>query len=149
MMTIQSRSTDTRVTAQQRWFCSLAIGVLTSLLLLASALVPNSSGFGTHEQLGLPPCTFQSVFGVRCPSCGMTTSWAHLLRGSIDESLKANLAGFLLCLLTFMSIPWLVWIAMRGTKRDLNLYLLFSIVFLTLAMFLAVLQWLSRALGIL
>jgi len=148
-MTIDSRSADSRVTPQQRWFCSLAIGVLTSLLLLASALVPNSSGFGTHEQLGLPPCTFQSVFGVPCPSCGMTTSWAYLLRGSIDESLKANLAGFLLCLLAFVSIPWLVWIATRGTKRDLNLYFVFSIVFLTIAMFLAVLQWLSRASGIL
>ena len=39
----------------------------------------------THRQLGLPPCTFYLLTGVPCPSCGMTTSFALLVRRS-EES---------------------------------------------------------------
>src|SRR5262245_22992061 len=44
----------------------------------------------THRQLGLPPCTFMEVTGVPCPSCGMTTSFALLIRGDVANSLRAN-----------------------------------------------------------
>ena len=43
---------------------------------LARSIEPDQRGYGTHEQVGLPPCTFIRVFNVRCPTCGMMTSFA-------------------------------------------------------------------------
>src|SRR5437879_1484985 len=34
----------------------------------------------THRQLGLPECAFKVMTGKPCPSCGMTTSFALLVR---------------------------------------------------------------------
>ncbi|MCA9136519.1 MAG: DUF2752 domain-containing protein [Planctomycetales bacterium] len=92
-------------------------GALTALLLIAllvtaSALKPSSAGLGTHHQLGLPPCTIRVLFGVRCPSCGMTTSWAHVMRGNLLASAKANPGGMLLafyamgCIGTTSRMAW-------------------------------------------
>ena len=71
-----------------------------TLLLVASHLQPNSAGLGTHQQLGLPPCSMRVIFGVRCPSCGMTTSWAYFMNGQWADSFQVNSGGFLLALLS-------------------------------------------------
>jgi hypothetical protein len=60
----------------------------------------------THRQLGLPPCTFYAVTGLPCPSCGMTTSFALLVRGDVGNSLRANAVGTLLALFGLALIPW-------------------------------------------
>jgi Protein of unknown function (DUF2752) len=60
----------------------------------------------THLQLGLPPCTFRSMTGVPCPSCGMTTSFALLMHGDLENSLRANAVGTLLALFGLAVIPW-------------------------------------------
>jgi hypothetical protein len=67
-----------------------------SLLVTASQLEPSSSGLGTHQQLGLPPCSMRVLFGIRCPGCGMTTSWAHFTQGQWARSFQVNAGGFLL-----------------------------------------------------
>ena len=84
----------------------LAFG-LSVPLAVATRLEPDSRGHGTHQQLGFPPCTFWVVFGRRCPLCGMTTAWAHLLRGNPRGAIAANAGGTLLCLLTIAAVPWL------------------------------------------
>ena len=75
---------------------------LSVLLIVASRLEPSESGLGTHHQLGLPPCSVRLLWGIRCPSCGMTTSWAHLTKGNLFAATKANVGGVLLafCLLS-------------------------------------------------
>jgi hypothetical protein len=83
-------------------------GVLVALLITASRLTPSPRGMGTHQGLGLPPCTIVQWYGVRCPSCGMTTSWAHLTRGHLVAALRANSGGTLLGLAAFVTGPWLV-----------------------------------------
>jgi hypothetical protein len=60
----------------------------------------------THLQLGLPPCTFRSLTGMPCPSCGMTTSFALLIHGDLENSLRANAVGTLLALFGLAVIPW-------------------------------------------
>lgn len=89
------------------------LGVLV-LLLTASRLVPDPRGFGTHEQLGLTPCSFYRWTGRECPTCGATTAWACVLRGEWSAALRANLAGTLLCLIAIVSVPWLLLSASRG-----------------------------------
>jgi len=60
----------------------------------------------THLQLGLPPCTFRLLTGVACPSCGMTTSFALLMHGDLENSLRANAVGTLLAVFSLAVIPW-------------------------------------------
>lgn len=81
---------------------------LISLLIVAMCLTPSEKGYGTHTQLGLQPCSLTSIVGVRCPSCGMTTSWAHFVRGNIFQSLKSNSGGTMLALASAIAGPWLL-----------------------------------------
>lgn len=60
----------------------------------------------THQQLGLPPCTFVAVTGTPCPACGMTTSFSLLVRGDVGNSLRANWVGTLLAGFCAAVIPW-------------------------------------------
>jgi hypothetical protein len=60
----------------------------------------------THTKLGLPACSFKTMVGVPCPSCGMTTSFALLVRGDVGNSLRANAAGTVLALFCLALIPW-------------------------------------------
>lgn len=89
---------------------ALAAG-LTGVFTLALVLDPyDATGqprrMETHRQLGLPPCTFYSVTGLPCPSCGMTTSFALLVRGDVWGSLRANAVGTLLAIYGLLLIPW-------------------------------------------
>jgi hypothetical protein len=68
----------------------------------------------THRQLGLPPCTFKELTGLPCPSCGMTTSFALLVRGDLMSSLRANAAGTVLAVLWAAAIPWLLLCGVTG-----------------------------------
>jgi Protein of unknown function (DUF2752) len=75
---------------------ALFIGLLPAILLgIAADLQPNPQGLGTHQQLGLPPCSLRVLAGIRCPGCGMTTSWSHFMQGRWWASMQANVAGFL------------------------------------------------------
>jgi hypothetical protein len=68
----------------------------------------------THRGLGLPPCNFKVTTGLPCPACGMTTSFALLVRGDVINSLRANAVGTLLALLGLVVIPWcLISFALR------------------------------------
>ena len=61
---------------------------------------------GTHQQLGLPECTFKSMVGVPCPSCGMTTSFSLMMHADVWNSMKANFAGTALVSFGLLFIPW-------------------------------------------
>ena len=90
-----------------------AVGLL-ALLGVAAALEPDPRGYGTHQRFGLPPCTFRVLFGRRCPTCGMTTAWACLVRGQLSGALRANVGGTLLAALAAVGAPWLLGSALRG-----------------------------------
>ena len=117
--------------------------------LLALSVSPDPRGFGTHHQLGLPPCTFRTLFGYPCPGCGMTTCFAHFVRGDFPAAARSNLAGLLLAAVCALMIPWCLWSAYY--KR---LWMVADPVAVggTLAICLsglAVLLWLTRLIGVL
>ena len=91
----------------------LGLGLLVPLVV-ACLLEPDGQGRGTHGQLGLPPCTFVVLFGQPCPVCGMTTSWAHLVRGEVIDALGANVGGTLLGVLDLATAGWLLLSAACG-----------------------------------
>ncbi len=72
------------------------------LISTAFSVQPDARGFGSHEQLGLEPCGYLKTHGHPCPTCGMTTSFAHTVRFQIPSALRANPAGTLLCLLVLV-----------------------------------------------
>ncbi len=93
------------------------LGIAFFLLVgfgFAYSLNPDPRGYGTHQQLGLPPCTFRLLFGRPCPGCGMTTSFSHFVRGQFVEAARANLAGTLLAAVCSLLIPWCLWSARIG-----------------------------------
>ena len=87
---------------------------LAALLAVAAWLTPNEQGFGTHQQLGLPRCSVLEMFHVRCPACGMTTSWAYTVRGQLWRAAAANCGGTLLAVLAIGLAPWLLVSGVRG-----------------------------------
>lgn len=85
----------------------IAAVLVAGVLGLSMILVPDPRGYGTHEQLGLRPCTSATLTGRLCPTCGMTTSFAWFVRGRIDRSWRANPSG---CVLAAASVPLMIWL---------------------------------------
>jgi len=87
---------------------SVAIGLLVSacaVLAVAAWLKPAASGYGTHTQLGLPPCGFLLLTHHPCPSCGLTTCFAWAVRLQFRKAFFANPFGILAFLGTVSAIP--------------------------------------------
>ncbi len=78
---------------------SLFLG-LFSLLVIPYYLTPSPTGIGTHEQLGLPPCPLYFLFNIKCPTCGLTTSFTHMAHGHFQKALECHLMGPLFYVMT-------------------------------------------------
>ena len=81
--------------------------------MVAALLTPDPDGFGTHTQLGLPPCGFFVVTGLPCPGCGLTTCFAFMIRGDVVEATRANPFGVML----FLASATIAGIAAIGFVR--------------------------------
>jgi Protein of unknown function (DUF2752) len=87
---------------------SVAVGMLLSacaVLATAAWLKPAAAGYGTHTQLGLPPCNFLLLTHYPCPSCGLTTCFAYAIRLQFGKAFLANPFGILAFLGTVSLIP--------------------------------------------
>ena len=103
--------------ARRSRFLAAIVGTgLLAVLLLASQLRPDPRGWGTHEQLGLPPCTFFLVVGKRCPACGMTTAWANVTHLRFADALRANASGAVLAVAAFGVGCSAIAVAVRGKR---------------------------------
>lgn len=97
-----------------RVLLALWVVFLISGFALAASLAPDPRGYGTHQGLGLPPCSFQVLFGVNCPSCGSTTCFSHFVRGQWVSAIRSNVSAFLLALVCAAMIPWGIYGVVRG-----------------------------------
>ena len=112
--------------------------------MIAGNLTPDRQGFGTHQQLGLPPCTIQDKFGFRCPACGMTTSWAHFVRGQWVSALSCSVAGTMLALISALMAPWWIATAIYGEWVWIRPNDCTVIVFCVTIMAVTLTDWLAR-----
>ncbi len=110
-----------RRTGLQLWVRASLIAIalmLIGIFGIAIAIDPYKDGkvwlSETHRQLGLLPCTFKTVTGYPCPSCGMTSSFALAIRGDLWHSAEANFVGTLLALGGLAFIPWAAFSAING-----------------------------------
>ncbi len=92
----------------------LAAAVLVSLGLF---LTPDPRGVGTHEQVGLRPCTTMELWGIPCPGCGVTTSVTKATQRNFWGSFKNQPFGFLCFLFGIAFVVWTPIAHFRG--RDL------------------------------
>ena len=94
------------------------LGLLAAALLVPSlvarSLAPDPRGFGTHEQLGLGACAFLKWTGRHCPTCGMTTSFSHAVRGDWSRAFAASVSGTLLAATSWLAAIWAASAAVRG-----------------------------------
>jgi hypothetical protein len=88
------------------------------VVALSFWLRPDARGFGTHQQLGLPPCNFQESTGVPCPGCGLTTSFANMAHGHVLDAFAAHLMGPLLFAITVAVAVAAPWAARRALPMD-------------------------------
>lgn len=79
-----------------RWSHALLLTGVLIMFAVAWYLTPNPQGHGTHQQLGLPPCTIYHLTGRPCPSCGLTTSVSAIVHGQLRLAWRANPVGFLI-----------------------------------------------------
>jgi Protein of unknown function (DUF2752) len=118
--------------------------VSLSVVSIARWVEPDPRGFGTHLQLGLPPCAFHALTGAPCPTCGLTTSFAHMARLQITSSIAAHPLGLPLFTLTSIAIG----VAVCGSLRAWPLESTFSRLRITrVAVIIAIsaaLSWLAR-----
>ena len=144
MQARQARQHGNRYTQSER-LGLFGLGLLLLVLLIVAAwLKPNPTGLGTHTQLGLPGCTMYTLLGIRCPGCGMTTSWAHTLKGDLSSAIHANVGGVLLCFLAVATFPSLMWISIRGRPFESRWFTQVAISVLLIAIFISIVEWLIR-----
>jgi hypothetical protein len=119
------------------YWASLALASI--VLVIARLLPPSPRGVGTHEQLGLPPCLFLKFTGLPCPSCGLTTSFAHATRLHFYEALTTQPFGLLAffltvlliplsCYLLYARVPWRRIIQARGANLLVYALLVFYLI---------------------
>lgn len=117
---------------------------LISGFLVALQVSPDPRGYGTHQQLGLPPCMFRLITGYPCAGCGMTTSFAHFVRGHFYEAAHANPAGVLLATVLTIIIPWCGLSAWSGRLWLVAEPVIFGCVLTICLAVMTVLVWLIR-----
>ncbi|MEZ6031621.1 MAG: DUF2752 domain-containing protein [Planctomycetaceae bacterium] len=99
--------------AQRRLTMLSGFGIVV-VFGIAGWLTPDPRGFGTHQQLGMPACSFQLITGIQCPHCGLTTSFSWFIRGQFEKSMRANPAGLILAIVSVGILIWIIVVNICG-----------------------------------
>lgn len=91
----------------------IALACLT-VLTVAAYVQPNRAGLGSHSSLGLPQCGFLQTTNLPCPSCGMTTSFSHFVRGNVLASVYVQPMGAVLAAMACACVWAGLYIAFTG-----------------------------------
>ncbi len=119
---VDSCSAAQRPMAGTGWvwrFCAGLVAIVCLTVLVAAACIkPDPAGLGTHKQLGQPECGFYERTGFPCPTCGMTTAFAYMVRGKILNSFSVQPAGAMAALLCLIMVPAGGYAALGGRRLD-------------------------------
>ncbi|HYE61299.1 MAG TPA: DUF2752 domain-containing protein [Phycisphaerales bacterium] len=104
-----------RASGGERVVASLVAAACLAVLVIAAGLTPAGEGSGTHTQLGMPSCGWAVSYGAPCPTCGMTTAFAHAAHLSLWQSFKTQPMGFLLAVGTAAGFWVALYVAATGS----------------------------------
>ncbi len=108
--------------ARVRVQAALVLAGCAVLLGLATWLRPDEHGVGTHQQLGLPPCSLVQYSGIPCPTSGMTTAFACTVRGRWLAAVLAQPFGFATALVSILCVPLSLAVLISGKVWRINWY---------------------------
>jgi len=94
----RSAASPARATRAERVLAGLAALSCLAVLVVAAILNPTEAGHGTHTQLGMPACAWAVRFNIPCPTCGMTTSFAHAAEARWSQAWVTQPAGAIMAL---------------------------------------------------
>lgn len=100
----------------ERFVAGVVAAGCAVVLGLAAWLEPSAQGHGTHQQLGLPQCSLAMTIDRPCPTCGMTTAFAHAADGHFLEALRAQPMGLALAMATPVAFWGGLHIAATGSR---------------------------------
>jgi len=118
LVQIEAPATPEVASSRYRLVAALVAAAGMFVLLLASFVVPNPLGVGTHTQLGMPACGFYQWTGYPCITCGMTTAFAHVVRGNFIEAFTVQPAGALGALGCIAVVIVGVYVSVTGRRID-------------------------------
>jgi hypothetical protein len=121
----------------------VAIGAIV-VLALAGTIVPDPSGLGSHQQLGLAPCFMPAIVGIPCPTCGMTTAFAHAVRFQFVSAAAAQPVGLLLAGLTFTAMTAGFDLLVTGRYWTLNWYRVSAVGLVVTFAGLVLISWIGK-----
>lgn len=117
-----------------------------SVLAVAFVLTPHGSGTGTHQELGMPSCSFLARTGLPCPTCGLTTSVSAMAHARIALAWQAHPFGPVLFValaalafaataeaatgrnvLSRLRLGWLAWVLLFGIPAGWALRLILGL----------------------
>lgn len=106
-----------RTSVATRRLIGTAVAICSAgLLALAAYLQPSATGLGTHAQLTRVQCGWIVLMDTPCPTCGMTTAFAHAADGHLLAALAAQPLGALLAVATAMALLIGVYVAATGSR---------------------------------
>lgn len=98
---------------------------LSAMAILVAAVIavvflarvhPDPRGFGTHEQLGMQPCSWPVVMGLPCPTCGVTTAACHVVHLQLWSAVRTQPFGAALALFGLGLAIRAAWSLLTGTS---------------------------------
>lgn len=105
-----------RASAGVRISAALVAAAMLTLLGVAASIAPAGDGHGTHTQLGMPACGWAVSLDAPCPTCGMTTAFAHAAEGDMLASLVTQPAGAVGSVAAALLVWAGGWIALTGAR---------------------------------
>ncbi|MGB7159198.1 MAG: DUF2752 domain-containing protein [Tepidisphaeraceae bacterium] len=118
----------------------VSIGCI-AVLITAAFVRPSPTGMSTHTALGLARCHFLDVSGIPCPSCGMTTSFAHFVRGNLAASLWVQPMGTFLALGAALTFWAALYIAVTGKPAHRLMRIMPSVYYVLIPMGVGIAGW--------
>jgi len=88
---------------------SVAVVAVVAVFVALAMVDPDPRGHGTHEQLGLEPCGWPVLYGVPCPTCGVTTAGSLLLHLRVLTAFETQPFGAVLTLAGFAFVLAALW----------------------------------------
>ncbi len=105
-----------------RLIAAVVLSGCATVLWLAGRVEPRPAGLGTHQQLGLPPCSVVVLVGYPCPTCGMTTAFAHTVRGELWSAFNTHPGGLIFALATILALSTSLSVLITGKVWAVNWY---------------------------
>lgn len=105
-----------RAALGSRIAATIVAAAALAVLVTAASLTPDPRGVETHTQLGLWPCGWYLATGHPCPTCGMTTAFAHASQGRFGASLATQPFAAVLALATSTVFWGGVHVAVFGSR---------------------------------